>query len=418
MEKKLDKQKLNSWRRCAGIPQDFSADPRPITEDRVPGISQILRGNKGDQLFYLICGADKEDDLADVMTEVDFPALANIIKKANNTAQWELFPHSQQNEALNLARKRLAMVTEMVGVGASSRAMDNVPAFGSEEDIEALELEEVDVDEEFEPATNICPDCEGGEHPPTIGKCERCDGHGEVFEAKKETKPDFADVDKDGDKKESAKKAAKDAKEEQEEASVCDKCDKDPCTCEEQEEYEEVKEGAHYHADDSYPLTHKDNDLPHNVDASGETIWDKPAEIKDDHLPVNDTTKIKVPSKILSELKRVIDETKAEAEKAKPRDFDRAHYYEDTAEALQIVHDYLSEKTVDGLKRAQYYVHRMMNISRALIPDTVWKFIVNGGVSRSLKSYVNDVKEPTTGKPFSGLGIVNVETLNKNTHTE
>ena len=143
MEKKLDKQKLNSWRRCAGIPQDFSADPKPITEDRVPGISQVLRGDKGDQLFYLICGADKEDDLADVMTEVDFPALANIIKKANNTADWELFPHSQQNEALNLARKRLAMVTETVGVGASSRAMDNVPAFGSEEDIAALELEEV-----------------------------------------------------------------------------------------------------------------------------------------------------------------------------------------------------------------------------------------------------------------------------------
>ena len=201
----MDKQKLNSWRRAAGIPQDFSADPKPITEDRIPGISQILRGDKGDQLFYLICGADKEDDLADVMTEVDFPALANIIKKANNTADWELFPHSQQNEALNLARKRLAMVTEMVGVGASSRAMDNAPAFGSEEDIAALELEEVtdtcsycggrpgyDVgcdmckeDDQVEPATNICPDCEGGEHPPAVGKCKRCDGHGEVFEAKK-----------------------------------------------------------------------------------------------------------------------------------------------------------------------------------------------------------------------------------------
>ncbi len=393
----MDKKKLNLLRQMAGLPQDFTADPRPITEDRIPGISQILRGDKGDQLFYLICEADKEDDLADVMTEVDFPALANIIKKANNTAKWELFPHSQQNEALNLARKRLAMVTEAVGVGANSRAMDNAPAFGSEEDLAALEQEE-------EPATNICPDCEGGEHPPVVGKCVRCDGEGEVFEAKKEAKPDFADLDNDGDKKEPAKKAAN---EEQEESSVCEKCEKDPCDC------EEVKE--HYHTDDNYPLTQVDSEQPHNTDASYDTVWDKPEEIKDDHLMANDTTKIKVPAKILSELKRVIDETKAEAVKAKPRDFDRSFYYEDTAEALQIVHDFLSQKTVEGLKEAQIYVHRMANVSRLLIPDAVWKFIISGGTPRSLKSYVNDVKEPVLGKPF---GIVDVKTLNKNTHTE
>ncbi|KKK78352.1 hypothetical protein LCGC14_2844410, partial [marine sediment metagenome] len=70
----------------------------------------------------------------------------------------------------------------------------------------------------------------------------------------------------------------------------------------------------------------------------------------------------------------------------------------------------LSKKTVQGLKQAQYLSQRMMNIQRALMPDATWKFLVDGGVKRSLKSYMNAVKEPVTGKPF---GVVDIETLNK-----
>ena len=82
---------------------------------------------------------------------------------------------------------------------------------------------------------------------------------------------------------------------------------------------------------------------------------------------------------------------------------------------MQIVHDYLSEKTVQSLKLAQVFSQRMMNIQRVLMPDVVWKFLVDGGVKRSLKSYMNTVKEPVLGKPF---GTVPIATLNKNTHTE
>ena len=57
----------------------------------------------------------------------------------------------------------------------------------------------------------------------------------------------------------------------------------------------------------------------------------------------------------------------------------------------------------------------MMNIQRVLMPDSVWKFIVNGGAPRSLKSYLSPVKAPVLGKPFANVPIT---TLNKNTHTE
>lgn len=63
----------------------------------------------------------------------------------------------------------------------------------------------------------------------------------------------------------------------------------------------------------------------------------------------------------------------------------------------------MSEKTIEGLKRAQLMSHRMANVSRALMPDHVWKFIVEGGAKRSLKDYVNDVK----GMGYPKLGARN-----------
>ncbi|KKK66995.1 hypothetical protein LCGC14_2958510, partial [marine sediment metagenome] len=158
-------------------------------------------------------------------------------------------------------------------------------------------------------------------------------------------------------------------------------------------------------------------DNPKNVDTSksGDTVWDTPEENEEDYEMTDDDQKVKVPSKILSELKRVIGEVTRESEKAKPRDFERANYYEDTAEALQIVYDELAKKTVQGLKQAQYLSQRMMNVQRALMPDSVWKFLVDGGERRSLKAYMTAVKPPVTGKPFSSVVI---SSLNKNTNTE
>jgi len=432
----MKQESLNRMRRMAGVPQDFTADkkPKPVVEDVVPGMSQILRGGK--HKFYLVTNATEKSDLGDVITEVDIRALTNILKGAGDggAKDWELFPHNKQNDALNLARERLAKVgvNEVVGDGAFARNAHNVPLPSDEElagleqeeyeeyrdddldddpttdadlDFEDDDIEPTDADLDFEddndfeddgiePATNICPDCEGGEHPPAVGDCERCGGEGEVFEAKEE--------------QEEVKKCA----------CGCDpkKC-KCPADCKCGCGAEEVKE--HYHSVDSYPHTNTDSGQPHNVDASYDTVYDKDEKQSqrsgDDYKQTNDTETIKVPPKVLSELKRVITDMKSESEKAKPRDFESHHYYADTAEALQTVYDYLNEKTIQGLKQAQVYSQRMMNIQRVHMPDVVWKFLANGGVTRSLKSYVSDVKNPITGKPF---GIVPIATLNKNTHTE
>jgi len=177
-----------------------------------------------------------------------------------------------------------------------------------------------------------------------------------------------------------------------------------------------VKESAGYYTDVN-PLTHDEGEQPKNVDVSSqkETVWDEVDEPDDDYQLANDTTTVKVPAKVLSELKRVIDELTAEAAKVKLRDVESANYFEDTAKGFQIVYDFLKEKTVAGLQGAQIYSQKMMNIQRVLMPDSVWKFIVNGGAPRSLKSYLSPVKAPVLGKPFANVPIT---TLNKNTHTE
>jgi hypothetical protein len=163
-----------------------------------------------------------------------------------------------------------------------------------------------------------------------------------------------------------------------------------------------IKESMHYHNDDNYETHVNHETQPTNVTAPYDTVFDdEKDEEEEDYEMAYDGEKVTVPSKVLSDLKSVIDDCKAEAEKAKRRDQDaRMHYYADTAEALQIVHDHMAEKTIEGLKRAQLYAHRMANVSRHLMPDHVWKFIVDGGQKRSLKDYMNDVKKmnyPITG---------------------
>lgn len=159
-----------------------------------------------------------------------------------------------------------------------------------------------------------------------------------------------------------------------------------------------LDESMHHHSNDQYPLTHADaksHREPVNTASSYDTVHDKPEfeEDQEDYEMANDTEKVDVPSKILSDLKAVVTACEKESKTAERRDnFERKHYYGDTAKALQMIHDYLSEKTIEGIKRAQLVSQRMANVSRALIPDNVWKFIVDGGKKRSLKDYHNEVK--------------------------
>ena len=142
----LTRDKLNQLRRYAGVPQDYSAQkrPKPIIEDVVPGMSQVLRGGK--HKFYLVTDASKGDELGDVITEIDVRALMNIVRGAgehSSTKDWELFPHNKQNDALSLARSRMAKagVNEVIGDGAFSRNAHNAP-LPSDEELSKLEQNE------------------------------------------------------------------------------------------------------------------------------------------------------------------------------------------------------------------------------------------------------------------------------------
>jgi hypothetical protein len=159
-----------------------------------------------------------------------------------------------------------------------------------------------------------------------------------------------------------------------------------------------LSESMHYHTDDNYDMSHvdaKSHRDPINVAAPYETTADAPEfeQEEEDHELANDTTKVTVPASILNDLKKVIDECRETAQVAKRRDDpDRMAYYDDTANAMQQVHDYLSMRTVEGMKRAQLLSQRMLNVSRRLMPNNVWKFIVDGGKKRTLKDYHNEVK--------------------------
>ncbi len=165
-----------------------------------------------------------------------------------------------------------------------------------------------------------------------------------------------------------------------------------------------VMESMHHHSDGHYPETYTDaksHKQPVNVSTTYDTVNDKPEfeQEEEDYEMSNDTEKVQVPSRMLTDLKKVITSCEEEGKVSERRDdTPRQHYYEETAKALQAVHDYMNDKTIEGLKRAQLMVHRMANVSRALIPDHVWKFIVDGGVKRSLKDYHNEVK----GYPILG----------------
>jgi hypothetical protein len=60
--------------------------------------------------FWLVTGATKNSTLIDVITEVDIKALYNIARGTDHEEdkEVELFPYEKKQEALALAKKRLA----------------------------------------------------------------------------------------------------------------------------------------------------------------------------------------------------------------------------------------------------------------------------------------------------------------------
>ena len=122
---------------------------------------------------------------------------------------------------------------------------------------------------------------------------------------------------------------------------------------------------------------------------------DSPQDKSGDDL----NTKVKVPNGIKQALKTEINKAKAEANKLDVRDKEASYFYKDLAKAFEDLLTHLDKGTRYDIKQAQIFAQTLMGPMLHKIPTNVWKFLANGGETRSLKSYMKkvDKKYPITG---------------------
>lgn len=117
--------------------------------------------------------------------------------------------------------------------------------------------------------------------------------------------------------------------------------------------------------------------------------------------PYNESQKVAVPAKIKAQLKAEADTARKLAETFTMRkDWDSKVFHETLANAFETLEQFLAKGTIYGIKEAQVFMTSLMSPFTNKIPADVIKYIAAGGTLRSLKSYVNDVKEPITGTVF------------------
>lgn len=118
--------------------------------------------------------------------------------------------------------------------------------------------------------------------------------------------------------------------------------------------------------------------------------------------PYNENQKVSVPAKIKTALKTEADTARKLAETFEMRkDWDSKNFHETMANAFDTLVGFLDKGTIYGIKEAQIFMTSLMSPFTNKLPAEVVKYIAAGGTLRSLKSYVNDVKEPVTGTVFS-----------------
>jgi len=128
-------------------------------------------------------------------------------------------------------------------------------------------------------------------------------------------------------------------------------------------------------------------------EAEDATVWTKAMDDKDEspESPHRDDSKITVPPKVKTALKKEIKELFAASKKTMVIDKARAEFYEDCAEALQVLLDCL-DGTIDGLKRAQIHMTKLMSPIVQRIPDVAYDFVTRGGEPTTLKALFQKVK--------------------------
>lgn len=181
---------------------------------------------------------------------------------------------------------------------------------------------------------------------------------------------------------------------------------------------EHLEEAMHYYGI-QYDSFETDKNKPVNVSngtSNDEQVWDEmeqeknefPTQLrtmdqqdnsKQDQAGDDLTNKVKVPNGIKQSLRTEIEKAKREAEKLDVRDKDAATFYKDLARAFTDLLNHLEKGTRYDIKQAQVYAQSLMGPMLHKIPSDVWKFLTNGGETRSLKSYMQEVgkKYPITG---------------------
>jgi len=181
-----------------------------------------------------------------------------------------------------------------------------------------------------------------------------------------------------------------------------------------------LAEAMHYYGV-QYDGYEEDKDKPINVvdgSSNDEQVWDKEEETEKEEGPNqlktmdqqdnseqdksgNDlSNKVKVTASVKSALSKEISKAESEMKRLDSRDKDAAAFYKDLANAFSDLLGHLEKGTVYDLKQAQVFAQTLMGPMLHKIPTNVWKFLTNGGETRSLKSFMKEVK----GFPTAGSG--------------
>ena len=136
------------------------------------------------------------------------------------------------------------------------------------------------------------------------------------------------------------------------------------------------------------PLDSDKNESPHQLCALG----NQSSEEKD--------RTITIPAKLLTQLKDVVTEARAEADKTRNSysRYETTKFYDDYANACEQLHDHLKGGTVGDMKNAQIHMSSLMGPMLHKIPDDVNDFVMRGGQNRSLKDHFFKVQ----GYPIEG----------------
>ena len=71
---------------------------------------------------------------------------------------------------------------------------------------------------------------------------------------------------------------------------------------------------------------------------------------------------------------------------------DAANFYNDLANAFEDLYNKLNAGTIYDFKQAQIFAQTLMGPMLHKLPNDVWKFLSHGGQTRSLKSYMQEIK--------------------------